>query len=248
MNKMLKYKCSSCEYVSNKYNVTRHISKILKCKNSALMEIELYACLKCEYCDKNITNKSNLTKHLKVCKVKKENLEKELEIEKEKVRQLEKENEILKAVAKKPNNIIINNNIVLTPYNNPNLKDIDKFFDKCIKKQFMCIPKLVELIHFNSELPENHNLLLTNFRSDIMKAYKGNKWQTVGFEELTNELIGNYERDLEDWAGGSEEKMKYIEKWNKIKIRDGEEEVYKDMQQELRKVMYDNRSIVKIKN
>jgi hypothetical protein len=141
----------------------------------------------------------------------------------------------------------INNNIVLTPYNNPNLKDIEKFFDKCIKKQFMCIPKLVELIHFNGELPENHNLLLTNFRSDIMKAYKGNKWQTVNFEEITNELIGNYERDLQDWAGEDINKVKYIEKWNKIKIRDGEDIVYKDVQQELRKVMYDNRSIVKIK-
>jgi hypothetical protein len=40
--------------------------------------------------------------------------------------------------------------------------------------------------------------------------------------------------------------MKYIEKWNKIKIRDTEEVVYKDLQQELRKVMYDNRSIVKL--
>jgi hypothetical protein len=112
----------------------------------------------------------------------------------------------------------------------------------------MCIPKLIELIHFNSELPENHNLLLTNFRSDMMRAYKGNKWQTVGFEELTNELIGNYERDLQDWAGEDPDKVKYIDKWNKIKIRDGEEVVYKDLQQELRKLMYDNRGIVKLKN
>jgi hypothetical protein len=243
------YKCSICEYsTNNKHCITRHFNKKVKCGLGEPTIVELNDKINCEFCNKNITNKSNLTKHLKVCKVKKENTAKENEILKEKVKEMEKKLAVAEAlVANKPN-INITNNINLTPYNNPNLKDIEKFFDKCIKKQFMCIPKLVELIHFNGELPENHNLLLTNFRSDIMKAYKGNKWQTVGFEELTNELIGNYERDLQDWAGGSEEKMKYIEKWNKIKIRDGEEVIHRDLQQELRKVMYDNRSIVKVKN
>jgi multidrug efflux pump subunit AcrB len=243
---MSKFKCSNCEYISyKKDHIDKHILR--KCKEANMIFIDID--IDCEFCKKNFSTKANLFRHLKTCKVKKQNLEKENEILKEKNKELEKENEILKAVANKPSINITNNNnntIQLTPYNNPNLKDIEKFFDKCIKKQFMCIPKLVELVHFNSKLPENHNLLLTNFRSDIMKAYKGNKWQTVNFEEITNELIGNYERDLQDWADGSEEKMKYIEKWNKIKIRDTEEVVYKDLQQELRKVMYDNRSIVKL--
>jgi hypothetical protein len=245
----MKFSCSLCNYSSDvKSNVIRHITKKSKCSPGNAEIIELKVDIRCEFCDKLFTTKSHLIQHLKVCKVKKINLEKEVKIKDEKIKELEKEVDVLKAVSKKPNNIIINNNVNLTSYNNPNLKDIDKFFEKCIKKQFMCIPKLVELIHFNSELPENHNLLLTNFRSDIMKAYKGNKWQTIGFEELTNELIGNYERDLQDWAYGNEERMKYIEKWDKIKIRDGEDEVYKDVQQELRKVMYDNRSLIKVKN
>ncbi len=246
----MKFKCSQCEYYSDvKQNITKHINRKTKCSEMVAEITELKVNICCEFCKKSITTNPNLVKHLKVCKVKKENLLKENELLKEKNKKLEDELRLQTALANKPSiNITNNNTIQLTPYNNPNLKDIEKFFDKCIKKQFMCIPKLVELIHFNSELPENHNLLLTNFRSDIMKAYKGNKWQTVGFEEITNELIGNYERDLQDWAENNEEKMKYIEKWNKIKIRDGEEVVYKDMLQELRKVMYDNRSVVKVKN
>jgi hypothetical protein len=246
----MKYQCSVCEYTSvNRQDVTRHFNKKVKCGEGVQKMIEIRSEIKCEYCEKNISTKPNLTRHLKVCKVKKENIIKENEILKEKNRKLEEELRVQTALANKPSiNITNNNTIQLTPYNNPNLKDIEKFFDKCIKKQFMCIPKLVELIHFNGELPENHNLLLTNFRSDIMKAYKGNKWQTVNFEDITNELIGNYERDLQDWAGEDIDKVKYIEKWNKIKIRDTEEVVYKDLQQELRKVMYDNRSIVKVKN
>lgn len=244
---MPEYKCSGCDYKSDfKRNVKDHINRKNKCCDEELYIIDLDSDFNCEFCKKTFSIKSNLNRHLKTCKVKKKNLEKELLDEKEKVKELEKKVEILEAVAKKPS-ITINNNINLTSYNNPNLKDIEKYFNTCIKKQFMCIPKLVELIHFNSELPENHNLLLTNFRSDMMRAYKGNKWQTVGFEEITNELIGNYERDLEDWAGEDPNKIKYIDKWNDIKARDGEEVVYKDLQQELRKVMYDNRSLIKIK-
>jgi hypothetical protein len=240
----MEFKCSNCEYTSDrKANVKTHITKVCKNANINVLQIEIL----CDFCKVKFNTKPSLNRHLKICKVKKNNVEKELSIEKEKVKELEKKVEILEAVAKKPS-IVINNNINLTSYNNPNLKDIEKFFSSCIKKQFMCIPKLIELIHFNSELPENHNLLLTNFRSDMMRAYNGNKWQTVGFEEVTNELIGNYERDLQDWAGEDPNKVKYIDKWNKIKIRDGEEVVYKDLQQELRKLMYDNRSLVKIKN
>lgn len=241
------YKCSLCNYTSNlKRNITRHNNKKNKCGFGEFSIVQIIDEFSCEFCKKSLTTSRSLTRHMTTCKVKKCNVEKELAIKTEKIKELEKENEILKAVAKKPS-IVINNNLNLTSYNNPNLKDIEKFFSSCIKKQFMCIPKLIELIHFNSELPENHNLLLTNFRSDMMRAYNGNKWQTVGFEEITNELIGNYERDLQDWAGEDLNKVKYLDKWNKIKIRDGEEVVYKDLQQELRKLMYDNRGIVKIK-
>lgn len=59
------------------------------------------------------------------------------------------------------------------------------------------------------------------------ESVQSNKWQTVDFNEITIELIGNYERDLEYWADGDTEKLKYIDKWNKVKIRYGEELIYK---------------------
>jgi hypothetical protein len=49
-----------------------------------------------------MSTKPNLTRHLKVCKVKKANLEKELELEKQKVIELEKKLAISEALSKNP--------------------------------------------------------------------------------------------------------------------------------------------------
>ncbi len=42
--------------------------------------------------------------------------------------------------------------------------------------------------------------------------------------------------------------MVYIKKYKEIKERDGEENVNNDLKTEVKKVLYDNRKMVKIKN
>ena len=65
---------------------------------------------------------------------------------------------------------------------------------------------------------------------------------------LIDELVNTYEGLLEDWAEEKPERMKYIEKYKEIKERDGEDKVNKDLKDEVKKLIYDKRDMIRIKN
>ncbi len=71
---MSEFKCSVCEYRSDrKCNVKSHIINV--CKNSTLEYVKNV--INCDHCKKSFTLKTNLQKHLKICKIKKNNFEEE---------------------------------------------------------------------------------------------------------------------------------------------------------------------------
>ena len=67
-------------------------------------------------------------------------------------------------------------------------------------------------------------------------------------DRLIDELVNTYENLLEDWAENKPERMKYIEKYKEIKERDGAEKVQADLKDEVKKLIYDKRGIIKIRN
>jgi hypothetical protein len=107
---------------------------------------------------------------------------------------------------------------------------------------------LIERIHFNSEFPENHNILISNFRSNYAKVFDGKLWKTMDEDQLITWLINTYEHLLEDWAEGNPARMKYIEKYKDIFDRDGHAKVYRDLRGEIKKMIYDRRGMVKCVN
>jgi hypothetical protein len=247
------YKCSGCSYNSDKKdNVKKHINKKNKCSENIETIVILDTNIFCKFCGKKSTNKYNLERHLKICELKKENLEAENI-------KLKEEIKILKALNEKPNvtigtqnnqfNGTQNNqiNIQLTPWNNPMIPDnVEKYYDEALKKLFLSVPTLIKYIHFNSELPQNHNICIKNARSGIAKVYNGKEWESMDEKEVINSLITDYESTLMDYA--EENNPKYIEKINEIKERDGEENVYGDMHGEIKKTIHDKNHMIKIKN
>jgi hypothetical protein len=88
------YQCSVCNYKSSyKTHMNNHFNRKTKCGGGIPVIIELITDFGCEYCKKDFTLKSNLTRHMKTCKVKKENTEIKLEIEKDNNKKLEKQSE-----------------------------------------------------------------------------------------------------------------------------------------------------------
>ena len=105
----------------------------------------------------------------------------------------------------------------------------------------MSVPTIIERIHFNPELPENHNICIKNYRTKLAKVFNGKEWKTMDEDHLINELVNTYENLLEDWADQNPERMKYIEKYKEIKERDGADRVNKDLRDEIKKLIYDKR-------
>jgi hypothetical protein len=239
----MKFKCSICNYSSyNRLDVVRHHDKKIKCgENPIVVEIETHNI--CEHCKKPFTLEPNLKRHLKICKVKKNNLEEE-------VRKLKEELAVEKASKGIVNNIAQQNilNINLTAYNDPNLKGMEKYYLEAIKKAFLSVPYLIEKIHFNVSYPENQSMVIKNNRTKIAKVYDGTKWTSKDENELIDEIINTYEQLLEDYSEDDPERMKHIERYKQIKERDSEESVLRDLKDEVKKLMYDNRNMVKIKN
>jgi hypothetical protein len=244
---MGEFKCSNCSYKSPfKPNVKSHINKKNKCSDGKLSIITLSFEIKCEHCDKSYASKSNLTKHLNICKTKKANVEEE-------VKKLKIENEILKALSNKPttnigtqNNTINNINIQLSAWNDPKLPDnIEEYYRAAVKKVFLAVPSLIKMIHFNEDHPENHNICIKNARNKTAKVYNGKEWETVDQDDLIQTLITDYEQTLEDYA--EEKNLKYNAKIQEIKDRDTEEKVYDDLHNIVKCTLYDRNHMVKIR-
>ncbi len=242
---MSKFKCSICDYTSSfKYNVKNHINKQIKCGEGIAEIIEEISKIDCEYCKKSFTTIQHFNRHIKICKIKKTNLEEENKKLKEKV-------EILESKLKNPQNVTINNNqtnliINLAPWNDPKLpNDVEKYYREAVKKIFLAVPTLIKYIHFNSDFPENHNICIKNGRSKTAKVYNGKEWETIDEDRLIRTLIDDYEHSLEDYA--EENNPVYLEKYQEIKDRDGEEKVYDDLHNEVKRVIYDRNHMVKIK-
>ncbi len=256
------FECPRCDYSTDmKSSMKTHINRKVQCKiikeDINLIEYEELILNKsynftirkipCT-CGLEFVSKDDHYNHVIICKkqndTKIDKLEKELKEIKTLVNSKMGSNNILGS-----NNIgSVTININLTPYNDPNLKNVEKYYKESIKKAFMSVPTLIERIHFNEKMPENHNILMSNFRSKVLKVFNGKKWETIDEDKLIDELIDANERALEDWAEDDVEKMKYIERYKKIKERDGEENVNNDLKTEVKKVLYDNRKMIKIKN
>ncbi len=237
----MEFKCSSCEYKSErKSNVKTHINKMCK-NNASILEIPIE--INCDFCKKSFTTVPSMRRHLSTCKVKKFN-------QNEEITKLKEENKILKALAKKPTTInnITNNqiNIVLAPWNDPKLpNNVEDYYRASVKKIFLAVPTLIKNIHFNVNHPENHNISITNARSKTAKVYNGKEWESIDEDTLIRTLITDYEQTLEDYSDTNE--LEYTEKINEIKDRDTEERVYDDLHNEVKRVIYDRNHMVKIK-
>lgn len=233
----MEFYCSICEYTSPyRHSLERHVSKQKKCGDNPRIET-IEVIIACDYCNKTYKTKDNLTKHLKICKVKKNNLELEnqlLKKELEELKQAKAVNITTNSHNTNSHNTFNNHNhftIQLRPYNDPRLPDdIDDIYEDAWEQQ--SIPIYLERVHFSEDYPENHNLCITNLRSRLAaKVFNGVRWETKDQEQLLDEIVDNVGQVLNKWVKSD---RKRIERYKDASLVD------KDTKRDVKTLLYDN--------
>lgn len=89
----------------------------------------------------------------------------------------------------------INNNFNINTFNNDNLSFLTEGFITNILKDlkiedehYLIIPKVLNEVKFNKDHPENHNIIISSFRSKYGRALSDKGWVYVEANELVEKL------------------------------------------------------------
>ncbi len=244
----MEFGCSICQYTSSQKNhIIRHINKVKSCGSGIKDIIEIPIDITCEYCNKSFSTKKSLKDHQKNnCKAKDN-------IKDARIKELEEE------LHKRPtiNNTINNNNnntinIIINNYEDTSLDKIsDKTYNRIINDSdevYQIIPRLIREIHFNPDLPENHNILISNRNKNNkhLQVYRNNHWEIENKDQEIDNLISDKETNLSDWIG--EKGKKYpeaSEKFNGYLEQKYDNDNIKLVKEGVELILYNNRHIVK---
>ena len=142
--------------------------------------------LSCEYCNKIFATRQSKSKHkIKSCKFKNNIIN----------------NTTNNITNNNNNNTNINNNIINNNNNTNIIIKINNFGDEdlshltqkditdMIKKGFGCVFDYIDKVHLNPNKPENHNIMLTNLRSGLIKIFQNYKWDVAKCNDILTTII-----------------------------------------------------------
>ena len=187
-------------------------------QKSSISEKKTYFC---EFCDKIFGSQSHLTRHKRLnCKAKKDHDIEEISADKKEIAELKGQiNKLIDKVGTKTyhthignttnnnktetNNTLnldnsVNNNVNLNIFGKENLEMVtDEVKRELIKGPYKMMPKLLQMIYFNKDFPENHTMKMVNKNKDIMKIHDKDGWKLVDKADTIDCVLEdkNYEVD-----------------------------------------------------
>ena len=97
------------------------------------------------------------------------------------------------------NNIGNINNIIMVNYGKEDISKLDPSkILKCIKGGFDSTLKLTEVVHFNPDHPEYHNVYISNMKNKYAMVYKDGEWSTVVKKDLIEKLYEDKKNYIEE--------------------------------------------------
>ncbi len=211
---------------------------------------------KCDFCDKEFSTHAHKRRHeLHTCKQNAANIYKLLNNQEAKIKILEKEKKelykkidaLIKKVGDTNIQNSIQNNIIVNSYGNEDLSHItDKIKDELLKIPYGAIPKLIETIHFNDDMPQNMNIKYPNKKENVVSVYQGDKWVYKDKNETINDLIDSkysvIDNHYENTTGELPKFVKHSYTTFKKVYEEGDEELVKNLKKECDMVLLNNRS------
>ena len=205
----------------------------------------------CNYCNKMFTTRQAKSKHqLKSCKINNKN---KIIIDKLNETVKEQKNQIRMLLStSKLSDLELQNDTKLS-YNESDHKFIsDSKISECMTKQYMSIPHLIKMVHFDPKHPENHNIYVSNIQSKQLFLYDGKKWILKDKDETIDNLISSSEYKLKEtlgkWIQDEENKEKYafaINKFKKYLEMKDNDKVTNNIKEEIKLMLYNNRELCK---
>lgn len=192
------YECANCSKIfKNKRGLKNHIN------NKVCEKIKKYIC---DYCNKEYTKAAILWNHKKKFCKKLINIESDTTtILMNEIKGMKNEMEIMKIKLENTTPNIINNNTNINNVNNVNnvinfnvlaefgKEDLNKLSSadllNVLSQGSMAINMLVEKMHFNINLPENHNIYFSNLKDKYGSTYNGIDWITRHKDDIIDTLF-----------------------------------------------------------
>jgi hypothetical protein len=271
---MSEYMCSVCNYKSHqRESVIRHFNRKKSCGSGTKEIIEIRDSIKCDNCSKTFVSRKTLIRHMNYYCTE-HNVAKKIEELETKIKDLEREkdantnniessmnignnnisnshntvnNNTVNNISHTVNNITVNNVIVLNNYEDTDLSKLtDKVMYSLIKNSEanQLIIKLFEKLHFNKDIPENHNIYISNIRNKYIKVFRNGRWELMNRETEIDNIIVDKENNVSDWVDANGEKFpEATEKFSEYLEQKGPEQI-KIVKSDLELSMYNNRHMI----
>lgn len=208
--------CVRCGYSTTQLcNLKKHLHRKTPC-NAVLSDDSIESILeslpstsnkekmyKCEGCEKEFSSRSGLFEHKKKKHSESKTYTDELTLMKQKYEELEKRQKELEAIIQTQS--IGNNNIITTNNNTQNNQNINininnfgqedishltkDFLDDCVKRLNTGMKNLMKQIHFNPEIPENHNIRILSKKQNLLETFDNGSWHPKDKNNTLDEMI-----------------------------------------------------------
>lgn len=119
--------------------------------------------------------------------------------------------------------------------------------NKALKKGFKSIPGLIEMVHFDKSKPENHNIYISNLRDPYVHMYDGEKWIVDDKGTILSDIAdANYDRLCDHFESVRDSLDEFTKKKFSSFTKEydsGDGKLTKGVISDIRKVLYNNRTI-----
>ncbi len=145
----------------------------------------------------------------------------------------------------------INNNIVVVTHGTEDMSKIDR------NKILACINKgpyrsalhLTDVIHFDADHPENHNIYISNMKNKYAMEYKNNQWNIVLKSELIDKIYRHKKEYIDEninkfYDSLTKRQKETLDEWLQIDDDRNDNEKTKKIKEEICMLLYNKKDIV----
>ena len=253
-----KTNCLFCNKIfKTKGNLNRHINTSCIEKNQIINEENtLQEELNKLEEEKNILEKDNKEQNKIIEQTREQEMMNEIkQLRNDMAKLLEKQLKPIQNITKNTTNNTINqtnNVIMINNFGNEDLSHITlQDYKQYLNTYFKGFIKYIEKVHFDDNVPENHNICITNLKSKDIKVYEGDKWVAKPKTDVIDKLLRKKLNTLIDKCEELEEtdqiNDKVVDKFAEFQINYMDDSAKKTTKNDVVLMIYNNKDKVKDK-